>query len=454
MHAVILSGGAGSRLWPAATMDTPKSFLKITDELTLLQHTLRRSVNLDTIDHITIVANTRHIPQIRTQHSQLKNHYPHLDFQDIGMTFLSEPCSKDTAAAIAAAALQIYMSHGPDELMLVLPIDHIITNDVAFSYAVDEAASLAQSNKIVTLGIHPSHPEVGYGYVEYRDNDIINFIEKPTMDRAIYYSKSENFLWNSGIFCFTANTILREMNKYCPNIMQAVVNTMKKSIYLENGMDKEIFLNTELFALTPSKSIDYAVMEKSQNMAVVPCDIGWSDIGNWNAVSKAQNIDAVGNNVCGNAILHDVTNCYINTQTSIVAAVGIDNLAIIETDNGFLVTDKNKANNVKNIVHQLNTNATKNKIQQFPWGTKQRFIQKDLMIVDQITILPGKQLTVDDNIFASSHWITMSGNGILENSNTYQLLKSNHSDYIIPSTDVTILNTGKETLIMFSLYFQ
>ena len=321
MQAVVLSGGVGSRLWPVSNETRPKPFLMLDDGQSLLQKVFLRAAAISSVTNIITVANRIFLSRIQDEYSKVDS----LIKRSITSHCILEPFGKNTAAAIAAAALQIEEYYSVDEMMLVLPADHLISDQQAFEEAVVKAKDLAHDGALVTFGIKPDSPEVGYGYIEYNGNKVKSFVEKPSLKLAQKYLEKGNFLWNSGMFCFTAGSILREMKKYCPKILDNV----RYSMHLSSGINKNIELDSLAFSLVPEESIDYAVMEKSDCIAVVPCNIGWKDIGTWESLSKLVPVDSDGNRVKGNATLHNVSDCYIENNGQLIGAVGVKNLAII-----------------------------------------------------------------------------------------------------------------------------
>jgi mannose-1-phosphate guanylyltransferase/mannose-6-phosphate isomerase len=315
-----------------------------------------------------------------------------------------------------------------------------------FEEAVIKAQKLALKGELVTFGIQPDGPETGYGYMEYNGNQVERFIEKPSLELAQEYLQKGNFLWNSGMFCFSAGSILQEMELYCPLIL----NNVRCSIYLSNNIGhKNIELNYFAFSLVPKESIDYAVMEKSDRIVVVPCDIGWKDIGTWDSLSKLSPADADGNRIKGNAILHDVSNCYIENNGQLVGVVGVQNLAIISTKNGLLVTNKENSEAVRNIYSQLHDN-TKD-IQEFPWGKVQMIQKNQLTIISHVEINPGATAEIVKNFQYAANWIVTHGLAQFLINNLQTVLSVNESKYIPQGGVVSIANIGNEPLIIITV---
>jgi len=276
----ILCGGAGSRLWPVSREMHPKPFIRLADGQSLLQKAWIRGAALNDVLEVLTVTNRELFFKTEDEYREVAGIGPSI----VTNSFILEPFGRNTAPAIAAAALYVHEIHGSDALMLVLAADHLIADQEAFSQAVGRATQLAQQGKLVTFGIQPETPETGYGYIEAEGNKVRRFVEKPSLGKAQENLASGRYLWNSGMFCFSAGVMLREMEQHCPTILSAARECMAKSRRAEGKGFAQVELTPETFDLIPSESIDYAVMEKSANVAVVPCSIGWSDIGSWNAL--------------------------------------------------------------------------------------------------------------------------------------------------------------------------
>ena len=268
----IICGGAGSRLWPVSREQHPKPFIRLADGQSLLQKAYLRAA-LPGVSHLLTVTN-------RDLHFKIKDEFQELGAQ-LEASFVLEPFGRGTAAAVACAALRIEAAHGPDAVMLVLPADHLIENPSAFTAAAGSAAKLAAAGALVTFGIKPDRPETGYGYIQADGDRVVRFVEKPSLEKAREYVDA-GYLWNSGMFCFAAGTVVREMSVHCPEILAAVRACLARS---SEGPDGALELDAESFARVPEISFDYAVMEKSKAASVVQGDFGWSDIGSWSAIA-------------------------------------------------------------------------------------------------------------------------------------------------------------------------
>ena len=352
MHAVILAGGEGKRLWPISKADRPKFFLKFEDKISLLQKTFLRANSLKTVKNIITITGENYINQIKLDYSELYSSQ-----KPCRNEFLVEPSPKDTAAAILASAMFVEKKYGPDETILILPTDHLIANQVGFAEAVVKGRKAASRGKIVTFGITPTYGEVNYGYIETQNNKFKRFVEKPTKNLAEEYFLSGKFLWNSGILCSVVKVLLTEMKYYCPDLFKKVEQAFSSFVNHNSANKEETFLDKHFWESIENISVDYALMEKSKKIAVIPCDIDWNDIGNWNSIGKLKATDMNGNNINGNALTYNVSNCYIESRGKMIAAVGVKNLAIIETENGLLIVDRQNVADVKEIFSMIKEKA-------------------------------------------------------------------------------------------------
>ena len=303
---VILSGGAGTRLWPVSREQHPKPFIRLADGLSLLQKSFLRAKGLPDVVEVLTVTN-------RDLFFKTADEYRETGPIPMPLGFILEPQGRNTAPAIAAAALTINQKYGPDAVMLFLTADHLIADVKAFTQAVQTAVKLAESGKVTTFGIKPEAPETGYGYIESEGNTVKRFVEKPDLKTAQSYVDSGKYLWNSGMFCMTAKTAMAELKSYAPQVLEAVEKSLAVSRRVEGSGQYQIELDANTFAKAESISIDYALMEKTTHAAVVACSIGWSDIGSWNALGDLIAPDGDGNSIEGEAYLHDVKNTYIQS---------------------------------------------------------------------------------------------------------------------------------------------
>ena len=369
--------------------------------------------------------------------------------------FLLEPFGRNTAPAIAAAALQIKTAHGEDAVMLIVAADHLISDQPAFSAAVAQAKQLAQQGKLVTFGIQPETPETGYGYIEAEGNTVLRFVEKPNLEKAEEYLASGRYLWNSGMFCFTAGVLLREMEQHCPAILASIRACIDQSSTATGKAFTQIELTPDAFSQVPDDSIDYAVMEKSQNVAVVPCSIGWSDIGSWSAIGDLSAPDGKGNRIEGEVELHDVENCYIQSGQRMVGAVGISNLVIVDTPDALLVADRSRVQDVKHLYASLKAREhSAHKLHRTvhrPWGTYTVLEEGYRFKIKRIEVKPGASLSLQMHHHRSEHWIVVSGTAKVTNGENEILVRANESTYIPAGHQHRLENPGVVDVVMIEV---
>lgn len=450
MHAVILSGGVGSRLWPVSRELYPKPFIRLSDNQSFLQKVLIRCINISNIESITNVTNSQFLFKIRDEYNEIVKE----EEKEFDINYLLEPFGRNTAAAIAASALYIAELYGENAILLTLPSDHIISDQNAFHKALLEAESLAEQGKIVVFGIKPDNPETGYGYIKVSNtNQVSSFIEKPSKEQAEIYLNSGNFLWNSGIFCFSAKIMLEEMAEYCPDILESLKLCIKNASNLKNQKVNQLILDAADFNKVREESIDYAIMEKSSKLAVVACNIGWKDIGTWNAMSALETSDNYGNIITGEAVLHNVTNCYINSSTRIIGAVGIDNLLIVDTQDALLIANKNSAQEVKNVYAKLKQSQHQahkyHKTVHRPWGIYTILEETKEFKIKRIEVHPNASLSLQMHKYRSEHWVVVSGQARIINNDKEIILNIGESTYIPAGTKHRLSNMlAKEKLII------
>lgn len=419
---VILSGGSGSRLWPISRESRPKQFLCINDRnYSLLQQTLLRAKRL-----------SASVPIIVSSHK-----YRFLvaeQLRQIGVigSIILEPSQRNTAPAIALAAQE---AGATDELLLVLPADHVIRDEEKFGEAVTRAIPLAQSGKLVTFGVIPTEPHTGYGYIKSGASiddgyTVSSFIEKPDFKSASEYFSGHGYYWNSGIFLFRADKYLDELRAYRSDIYQASVSSFR-------GATKELdfcWVDDDAFNRCPEESVDYAVMEKTSDAVVVPIDVGWSDIGSWSALSDVSKADFNGNISVGDTILHEARNTYVRSDDKLVAAVGVEDLVIVSTSDALLVTNKDHAQYVKTIVEKLKDlgrHESQDHPEVFrPWGKYETMDSGAEYKVKRIVVNPGEKLSLQLHHRRAEHWVVVSGRAFVTNGDREYFLSVNESTYI------------------------
>lgn len=444
----ILCGGAGSRLWPVSREMHPKPFIRLMDGMSLLQKAFLRGAMLPNVSEVLTVTN-------RELFFKVEDEFREVNPGGIATSYILEPFGRNTAAAIAAAALQIAERHGEDTLMLVLAADHLIADFNAFLEAVGNATSLANDGKLVMFGITPNEPHTGYGYIEAEGNNVLRFVEKPSREIAISYLAAGNFLWNSGMFLFSAKTVLRSMEQHCPQILEATKTCISFSKGAFGEKYSQLLLDSVSFAEVPDDSIDYAILEKSENVAVVPCDIQWTDVGSWTVMGDLIPADADGNRIEGKSCLHDVTNCYIQSHDRLVGAVGVDNLLIIDTPDALLVADKSRAEDVKKIYAELKKQGHEayklHRTVHRPWGTYTILEEGNRFKIKRIEVKPGASLSLQMHHHRSEHWIVVSGMAKVVNGDKTFFVNTNESTYIPAGHKHRLENPGVIDLIMIEV---
>jgi mannose-1-phosphate guanylyltransferase/mannose-6-phosphate isomerase len=424
---VIMAGGTGSRLWPLSRELYPKQFLTVTGELSMLQQTVAR---LTGIEHQAplLICNEEH-RFIAAEQLRLGG------FSHSGI--ILEPVGRNTAPAIALAALQALNNAKKDEdpILLVLAADHLIENTQEFQSSVIKALPFAKNGELVTFGIVPTSAETGYGYIKVGDSQgngftVDKFVEKPDLATAQEYLESGDYYWNSGMFLFKASRYLEELKKYRPEILLACEKSMQES---SPDMDF-VRVDKEAFQYCPDDSIDYAVMEKSSDVVVVPMDAGWSDVGSWSALWEVSKKDENNNVIKGDVITVNSTNNYLHSDNKLIAVVGIDNLVVVETKDAILVAHKEQVQDVKAIVNHLKAEGrTEYKIHREvyrPWGKYDSLDVGNRDQVKRITVKPGARLSIQMHHHRAEHWIVVSGTARVTNGDKTFLVTENESTYI------------------------
>lgn len=445
---VVLCGGAGSRLWPVSREAHPKPFIRLGDGQSLLQKAFLRGAQLAGVKEVLTVTN-------RELLFKTKDEYREVNSARLATSFILEPFGRNTAAAIAAAALYVSRMHGEKAIMLVLAADHLIADQEEFSSAVAQAAMLAHQQKLVTFGIEPDAPETGYGYLEVEGHNVLRFVEKPSEEKAREYMESGRFLWNSGMFCFQAGTMLTALEAHCPEILSKTRQCVEKSRKVEGEGVVELELDAPTFAEVPDDSIDYAVMERSNQVAVVPCSIGWSDIGSWGALGALVEPDENGNRINGDALLHDVSNCFIQSSQRMIGAVGVDNLVIVDTPDALLVADKDRAQDVKVLYKELKEQGHDTHKHHLtvhrPWGTYTVLEEDPQYKIKRIEVKPGASLSLQMHHHRSEHWIVVSGMARVINGDHELFVRTNESTYIPAGHKHRLENPGLLELVMIEV---
>ncbi len=446
---VLLSGGSGSRLWPLSRELYPKQFLPLCSERTMFQDTALRVSDGVTFESPLVVCNQEHRFLVAEQ------------MRHAGITpqgILLEPLGRNTAAACALAALRIEATD-PDALLLMLPADHEIRDTTAFHRAIDAAVRTAATGRLVTFGITPTAPETGYGYIRRGDPlpmvegafQVAAFVEKPTLDVAQSYLADGGYSWNSGMFLFQAGQLLAEMERHAPDVVDAC------RAALANGQaDLDFFrLDAAAFAKAPSISIDYAVMERTSIAAVVPCDMGWTDVGAWSALWEVGAKDADGNVLVGDVLLEGAQNCYVRSENHLTAVVGVRNAVVVVVDDAVLVADRDHTQDVKRIVDRLKKAGRSESINHRkvhrPWGSYQSLHTGDRFQVKSLTIAPGSQLSLQKHHHRAEHWVVVNGTALVTRGDEQVFVYENQSIYIPIGTVHRLENPGKVPLTIIEV---
>lgn len=439
---VIMAGGSGSRLWPLSRQQFPKQFLRLLGNDSMLQTTANR---LSGIKHspALVICNEEHRFSVAEQ-------FRSNAIKTSGI--ILEPVGRNTAPAIALAAIQALKS-GDDPLLLVLSADHVIKDEAAFCASIEQATQFATANKLVTFGIVPTAPETGYGYIKRGDSQnmssgfsVSQFVEKPDLSTAKDYLTSGEYYWNSGMFLFKASAYLAELKVHCPDIFNACELAM---VDTQSDCDF-IRLDKSAFETCADDSIDYAVMEKTENAVVVPMDCGWSDVGSWSSLWEVSDKDEFGNACRGDVINIDTRNTYVNASEKLVTTIGLDDAIVVETKDAILVAKQSEVQQVKKIVEKLKAEQRSewqhHREVYRPWGKYDSIDNGKRFQVKRITVNPGEKLSIQMHHHRAEHWIVVSGTAKVTNGDKDILLTENQSTYIPVGVIHALENPGKVPL--------
>lgn len=452
---VILSGGVGSRLWPVSREAHPKPFMALPDGQNLIQKTFLRAARLEGVVEVLTVTN-------RELLFKTEDEYRSINSQGHAQGYILEPFGRNTAAAVAAAALRLEQAHGPQAHMLVLAADHLIQDEAAFGAAVRKAVDLAGQGWLVTFGVKPQYPETGFGYIEAAKDGqlpgglkVERFVEKPDIRTAESYVAAGNYFWNAGMFCFRISTVLEELEEHAPDVLSAVRKTLECSRAATSSGYSCLALDADSFAKVPDISIDYALMERSRKVATIPCDIGWSDIGSWNAVSGLTSPDEQGNRFEGEVLAFGSTNNYVNSEERLTALVGVQDLLVVDTPDAVLIAHKDHAQDVKHIVKQLKCDGhAAHMLHQTvhrPWGTYTTLENGDRFKIKRIVVKPKASLSLQMHHHRSEHWIVVSGTAVVINDQQELMLHTNESTFIRAGHKHRLQNPGVIDLVLIEV---
>mgnify|MGYP002344702440 FL=1 len=445
---VILSGGSGTRLWPMSRASFPKQLWPLLSAQSLLQETALRARGIS-LSAPVIVCNEAHRFLIAEQLREAGIESPKI---------LLEPVGRNSAPAIAAAALLVAQTD-PQAILWLMAADAAITKPEALNTAMQNAVAGAEQGLVVTFGMKPTRPETGYGYIEVGQtisglegiSTVKAFREKPDEEQAEFFLKSGDYLWNSGMFVFRADTLLREMEEHAPEVMTAVraaFEAQKGDLFFER-------LGVEEFKTAPDISIDYAIAERSSNVAVVPADLGWSDVGSWDTLWDISPKDTAGNVAVGDVLIEDSKNSYVRSEKYLTAVAGVDDLVVVTTDDAVLVTHRDRAQDVKKIVDRLKKAkrpeaASHNRCYR-PWGFYESLIQNDRFQVKRIVVQPGEKLSLQKHFHRAEHWIVVGGVALVTRDEDKVLVRENESIYLPQGCIHRMENPGKIPLTLIEV---
>ncbi len=439
VHAVILAGGSGSRLWPMSRQHLPKQFLVLDGEASLLQTTIDRLSPTIDAENVLIVT--------QEAHAKGEAYHALLPYRA-----LYEPIGRNTAPAIALAAAYL-AAEGDDPVMVVLPADHIIKDEQRFRKHLDVAIQAAQSGKLVTFGIQPTRPDTGFGYIKARkgtDDQVYSverFTEKPDHATAEGFLREGSYYWNSGMFVWRASVVLDEIQRFLPAVHQVIQTILAESragATFQQAVERH-------FATMPSISIDYGVLERSDRVSLIPCDIGWNDVGSWQAVHEISPKDEKGNALQGNVIAVDCRNSLVRAEKRLVAAIGIEDLCVIETADAVLISKNDQTQRVREVVDELhrrgaNEHICHTKVNR-PWGSY-TVLEEDPegFKLKRIEVAPGARLSLQSHERRSEHWVVVSGTATVTNGDQVITVNKNQSTYIPIGAKHRLENKGTEPL--------
>ena len=432
MTNIILCGGSGTRLWPISRTLMPKQFVKLFNNESLFQLTVKRNEKLS--DQQFIVSNAE-------QYFLALDQLEELNFKN--NKFLLEPVARNTAPAITLACLAL----DEDEIVLISSSDHLIKNQEAYVKVVNKAKLLAANDSLVTFGITAEYPETGYGYIESEGEDVKAFYEKPDAKTARSYLEKGGFYWNSGIFCFKAGIFLEELKKYSPEIYEA-----SKTAYENAQKDSTLRISHDDMQAIPEDSIDYAVMEKSTKVKVLEADIDWSDLGSFDALAQEFEKDANGNSINKNLIAINSKNNFVHGEERLIALVGIDDLIVVDTADALLISKKGDSQKIKDIVKQLKGKESSlhhiHLTAHRPWGTYTILEDTPGYKIKRIEVKPGKRLSLQKHFHRNEHWIVVSGTATVTVGDELRLVRPNESTYIKMGEVHRLENQGKIDVVL------
>jgi mannose-1-phosphate guanylyltransferase len=437
MINLILCGGSGTRLWPISRTLLPKQFVPLFDGQSLFQKTVLR--NQAFCDQFLIVSNQEQYFLALDQMQALKK----LPNETFDAQFVLESVARNTAPAIALACMAV----DPEEIIFVTPSDHLIKDQVAYEAAVSKAQALAKQNQLVTFGIKPTYPETGFGYIEADGLDVLSFKEKPELALAESYLQQGNFYWNSGMFCFKAGLFLAELAAHASDIHQTCLDAYAQT-------EKGEFLRIPLAAMQaiPADSIDYAVMEQSALVKVIPSDIGWSDLGSFESLDQELPKDENGNTQIEKGVLLNAKNNLIIGSQRTIVLIDLEDLMIIDSEDALLIAPKGSGQKIKTVVETLKQQGSDlpqiHRTAHRPWGTYTVLESAEKYKIKRIVVKPGKTLSLQKHLHRSEHWVVVSGTATVTVGEKIALVRPNESTYIPIGEKHRLANEGRLDLVL------
>lgn len=446
---VILAGGSGTRLWPLSRSLYPKQLINLVDQYTMLQQTAMRMKGFEGAENPIVICNEDYRFMAAEQLRKV-NLSP--------SSVILEPFGRNTAPALAVAAIKM-LREKIDPLLLVLPSDHFIAYREKFQKCMSIAKEFAEQDMLITFGIIPQSPETGYGYIKkgkiLKSGNLNNlnedecavaidqFVEKPDMKTAVGYVESGAYCWNSGMFMFKASCVVNALEKYSPEILKSCEQAVDKGI-----SDLDFFrLDAESFEKCPSDSIDYAVMEKTKTGAMVPMDVGWNDLGSWEALWQVGEKDPNDNVVKGDVLLHDVESSYLHATSRLLTAVGLSDHIVVETPDAVMISPRNRIQDVKGLVdklkHEKRNETILHKKVYRPWGSRENVVVSDRFMVNRVIIKPGASISRHNHFNRAEHWIVVKGTVLVEKGEEQFILSEDRSTYIPAGIRHRLQNPGK-----------
>lgn len=441
---VVLCGGSGSRLWPLSREQDPKPFIRLNGDVSLIQEAYKKASLVGNIGKILTATNKDLVFRAKK------------DFEELGLSFegnyILESEVKNTTPAITLSALYAQAQYGDDVCLLILAADHKIVGDDLFVEAVNRAVELATDDKIVAFGIQPTKPETGYGYIHYDGNVVKKFVEKPNEEVARAYVDSGEYLWNAGMFCFKPGVYLSELQKYRSQtfeLCQEIYNTIIAS-------GEQLSVQADIFAKLVDESVDYAVMENSDKVAVVPCQFTWSDVGSWDSLADTFTQKDSDNFLIGEEhIIYNSKNCLFFSKDKLIAGIGLNDLIVVDTDDALLVAHRGQSQEVKKVFNELKAkNHESHKLHATahrPWGTYTILDESLGYKVKRIEVYPGQRLSLQHHHHRSEHWIIVQGQAEVVNGEQTVQLGINQSIYIPQGNIHRLVNIGTELLVMIEV---